>query len=630
VASDTSLVFNLVARDHASEVMGKMKEKFSTAATAISAGVAGAFAVGVTASMDMSTASSKLQAQLGLGPAKAAELSKVSAKIYAQDWGESVGEVDDAIKGVYQQIGDVSKVRGGLQGVTTDVMALAQTFDQDLGGTTAAVGQMIKTGLVKDAAGALDILTKGFQAGDDKAGDLLDTMNEYGVQFHALGINGSMAMGLISQGLKGGARDSDLVADSLKEFDLRARDITSTAPAGFKALGLSGKKMAADIAAGGPRATIALQKTLDALRKYPDNANKASIAADLFGTQSEDMQKALSHLDPSTAVKALGKVGGAADQMAKTVGNNPAAALETFKRQATMKLADISGHFVSFAMANTSVMKPVAIGLGAIAAVILAIRAGQIAWTAATTAWSAVTTVATGVQWLYNAALSANPMTLVVIGIIALIAVIVLIATKTTWFQQIWHASWHAITGAASATWSWIKRNWPLILGILTGPIGLAVLYVTRHWNSIVTFMSRLPGRIGKATGGMWDGIKDAFRESINWVIGRWDGLSFSIPGVDTHIPGVGSVGGFTLGTPDIPYLAKGGTITAGGMAVVGDAGPEAVYLPRGAAVSPLTRGGAGGVVHVVIDLPGESDLLRANRKLVRVYGRGNVTTAFG
>jgi phage-related minor tail protein len=253
VASDTSLVFNLVARDHASEVMGKMKEKFSTAATAISAGVAGAFAVGVTASMDMSTASSKLQAQLGLGPAKAAELSKVSAKIYAQDWGESVGEVDDAIKGVYQQLGDVSKVRGGLQGVTTDVMALAQTFDQDLGGTTAAVGQMIKTGLVKDAAGALDILTKGFQAGDDKAGDLLDTMNEYGVQFHALGINGSMAMGLISQGLKGGARDSDLVADSLKEFDLRARDITSTAPAGFKALGLSGKKMAADIAAGGPR-----------------------------------------------------------------------------------------------------------------------------------------------------------------------------------------------------------------------------------------------------------------------------------------------------------------------------------------------------------------------------------------
>jgi hypothetical protein len=71
---------------------------------------------------------------------------------------------------VYQQIGDVSKVKGGLQGVTVDVEALAQTFDQDLGGTTAAVGQMIKTGLVKDAKEGLDVLTKGFQAGNDKAG----------------------------------------------------------------------------------------------------------------------------------------------------------------------------------------------------------------------------------------------------------------------------------------------------------------------------------------------------------------------------------------------------------------------------------------------------------------------------
>jgi phage-related minor tail protein len=218
VSSDTSLVFNLIARDRASETVGRMKEKFSSAATAVSAGVAGAFAVGVTASLDMSSASSKLQAQLGLGPAKAAELSKTAAKVYAQNWGESLGEVSDTVKGVYQQIGDVSKVKGGLQGVTTDVMALAQTFDQDLGGVTAAVGQMIKTGLAKDAGQALDILTKGFQSGADKAGDLLDTMNEYGTQFRKFGIDGQMATGLLSQGLKGGARDADLVADAIKEF----------------------------------------------------------------------------------------------------------------------------------------------------------------------------------------------------------------------------------------------------------------------------------------------------------------------------------------------------------------------------------------------------------------------------
>jgi hypothetical protein len=630
VASDTSLVFNLVARDRASETVGRMKEKFTTAATAVSAGVAGAFGVGVAASLDMSAASGKLQAQLGIGPAKAAELSKTAAKVYAQNWGESVGEVDDAVKGVYQQIGDVSKVKGGLQGVTTDVMALAQTFDQDLGGTTAAVGQMIKTGLAKDAGQALDILTKGFQSGANKADDLLDTMNEYGTQFRKFGLDGQMATGLLSQGLKGGARDADLVADSIKEFSIRAVDGSTTTAQGFKSLGLNAQAMATQIGKGGKDATAGLDTVLDRLRGVEDPVKRGQIAVKLFGTQAEDLGQALFSLDPSTAVQALGQVSGAADKMAKTVGDNPGAALEKFKRQAQLKLAEISGHFISFATNNQQYVKPLAMGLAAVAGVILAIRAGQIAWTAATTAWTAVTTVATGVQWLYNAAMSANPATLIVLGLLALIAVIVVIATKTTWFQTIWHASWGAITAAAKGTWNWIKRNWPYILGVLTGPIGLAVVYVVKHWDSVVTFFSRMPGRIGRATRGMFDGIKSAFRSSINWIIGRWNGLAFSIPGVNTHIPGVGSVGGFTLGTPNIPYLAKGGHILGGGIATVGERGPERVYLPTGATVAPLTRGGMGGHLVVEVRLPGESDLLRANRKLVRVYGRGDVSVAFG
>jgi len=631
VASDTSLVFNLVARDRASETLGKMKEKFGQAATAVSAGVAGAFAAGVATSMDMSAASSKLQAQLGIGPAKAAELSKVSAKVYSQAWGESVGDVNEAVKGVYQQIGDVSKVKGGLRGVTTDVMALSQTFDQDLGGTTAAVGQMIKTGLVKDAKQGLDVLTRGFQTGADKAGDLLDTMNEYGTQFRKMGIDGATATGLLSQGLKGGARDADLVADAIKEFSIRAIDGSKTTSAGFKAIGLDASEMAAQIGKGGTSASSGLDTVLDKLRVMPDPVKRSQVAVQLFGTQAEDLGKALYSLDPSTAVQSLGKVSGAADKMAKTVGDNPSAALERFKRGAQMKLAAISGHFITFATANQQYMKPLAMGLGAVAAVILAIRAGQIAWTAATTAWSAVTTVAAGVQWLFNSALLANPMTWVVIGIVALIAVIVVIAVKTNWFQRLWHVAWGAITGAAKGAWTWIKKNWPLILGILTGPIGLAVLFVVKKWDGIVGFFSRLPGRIGRATRGLFDGVKNAFRSAVNFIIGGWNGLQFSIPSIDTHIPGVGKIGGASFGTPNIPYLAKGGHVLTGGWAMVGEQGPEAVHLGAGATVAPLTRGGmGGGRVVVEVLLPGESDLLRVIRKMVRVYGRGDVDVAFG
>jgi phage-related minor tail protein len=630
VASDTSLVFNLVARDRASETLGRMKEKFGTAATAVSAGVAAAFGAGVAGALDLSAAGSKLQAQLGITPAKANELSKTAAKIYAQNWGESVGQVDEAIKGVYQQIGDVSKVKGGLQGVTTSVLALSQTFDQDLGGVTNAVGQMIKTGLAKDAGQALDILTKGFQSGADKAGDLLDTMNEYGTQFRKLGIDGQTATGLLSQGLKGGARDADLVADAIKEFSIRAVDGSTTTAQGFKMIGLNAKSMSEQIGKGGASARQGLDTVLDRLRAIKDPVKQAQAAVNLFGTQSEDLGRALYSIDPSTAVQSLGKVEGAANQMANAVGNNPSAALETFKRQAQMKLAAVTGNMIQFAMQNASVVKPQAASLGTIALVILAIRAGQIAWTAATTAWTAVTTLATAVQWAYNAALAASPTTWIIIGIVALIAVIVLIATKTTWFQQLWHAAWGAITGAAAATWNWMKRTWPGVETVLTKPFTSSYQWITRQWNAMVGFVAKLPGRIGKASSGMWDGIKDAFRSSINWIIGGWNSLRFTIPGVDTHIPGVGSIGGVSFGVPAIPYLAKGGTITAGGMAVVGDAGPEAVYLPRGATVAPLTRTAGGGVVRVVIDLPGESDLLRANRKAVRVYGRGNVQVAFG
>jgi hypothetical protein len=348
-----------------------------------------------------------------------------------------------------------------------------------------------------------------------------------------------------------------------------------------------------------------------------------------MGPKYEDLgKKAALALDPMAAK--FGNVSGATDDLAKTIGTTPAAALDSFKRQAQLKLAAVTGSMVQFGIQNQSAVKPLVMGLGAIAAVILTVRAGQIAWTAATTAWSAVTAVATGVQWLYNAAMAANPMVWIVIAIVALIVVIVLIATKTTWFQKIWHAAWGAITGAAKGAWSWIKKNWPLILGILTGPIGLAVLLITKKWNSITSFFSKAPGRIGKATMGLFDGLKNAFRSAVNFIIGGWNRLHFGIPSIDTHIPGIGKIGGGSFGVPQIPYLAAGGHIMAGGMAVVGERGPEALYLPTGATVAPLTRGGSGGTLHVVIDLPGESDLLRANRKMVRVYGRGDVQVAFG
>lgn len=546
MASDTSLVFNLIARDQASGRLAAMKEKFAAASAAIGTGVAAALGVGVAANMDMSAANAKLSAQLGVGPAKAAELSKVSARIYGGAWGDSTATVNDAIKGVYQNIGDTKTAKGGLEGVTTKVLALSQTFDQDLGGTTAAVGQMIKTGLARNADEALDILTRGFQSGANKADDLLDTMNEYGTQFRKFGIDGKQATGLLTQGLKGGARDADLVADAIKEFSIRAIDGSDATAEGFKAIGLNAGKMAAQIGKGGSSANKALDLTLDKLRGIHDPVKREAAAVALFGTQAEDLGKSLYSLDPSSAVQALGKVSGAADKMTKTVGQSPAAALESFKRQATMKLAEVSGSFISFAIQNQGVFKPLAIVLGVVAGAVMAVTVAQKLYATYTAIAGAVTTIFTAETWALTAAWLANPMTWVVLGIAALVAAIVVVATKTNWLQRLWSSAWSIMKSAIRGLFSWVKANWPLILSILTGPIGATVIYVARHWNqiksktvstfnSVINWLRGVPGKVGNALSGMgsmlyskahsaWmsfkNGTTSAASSALSWIRG--------------------------------------------------------------------------------------------------------------
>lgn len=163
----------------------------------------------------------------------------------------------------------------------------------------------------------------------------------------------------------------------------------------------------------------------------------------------------------------------------------------------------------------------------------------------------------------------------------------------------------------------WIQSNWPLLLAILTGPIGLAVLMIVKHWKSIkdgvtavkdwivkvfgdvMSFFSGLPGKMGRLFSGLFDGLKDAFKAAINFIISGWDAMHFKLPSFDTHIPGIGKVGGFDIGLPQIPLLAKGGIATHPTLAMIGEAGPEAVV--------PLSRfAGLGGPqvveAHIYLD----------------------------
>lgn len=82
----------------------------------------------------------------------------------------------------------------------------------------------------------------------------------------------------------------------------------------------------------------------------------------------------------------------------------------------------------------------------------------------------------------------------------------------------------------------------------------------------------------------VWEGIKSVFKSGINWVIEKLNSVINSYSAVVGKIPGVGK----RLVIPSIPYLAAGGIVTQPTVAMIGEAGPEAVV--------PLDRAGSMGI----------------------------------
>lgn len=155
-----------------------------------------------------------------------------------------------------------------------------------------------------------------------------------------------------------------------------------------------------------------------------------------------------------------------------------------------------------------------------------------------------------------------------------------------------------AIGELFSTAWSGFKT-------LVSTPLTAIKDFVTGTFGSIVQFVTGLPGKIASAASGMFDGIKEAFRSAINWIIRAWNHLEFRVPDFDTHIPGVGKVGGFTLGVPDIDEFSAGGTVP-GPKGVARPAivhGGELVLNPSQQAA--LYAGGGGGDVYVTVNVEG-------------------------
>ncbi|WP_399088032.1 phage tail tape measure protein [Streptomyces sp. BBFR2] len=312
---------------------------------AVGATIGGAVMAGLGEAMQQQKDNGLLAAQLGANPTQAKRLGKVAGQLYSQGYTDSVGDANEALKALWQQgLVPTSATQKELARVGGRLTQVAQIMGEDVGPTANAVGQMLKTGMAKNASEAFDILVKGTQNGANKSQDLLDVLNEYSTQFRDMGVSGKQAMGMIQQGLAGGARDADIVADAFKELNIRVKD--GTGADALKQLGLNADQMAAAFSKGGPAANSALDQIMDRLRAVKDPTEQFRISQGLLGTQSEDLSKALMAIDPSSAVASLGKVDGAARKAGDTMRDNASTKVTAFTRSLQQGFVEVVGTYV--------------------------------------------------------------------------------------------------------------------------------------------------------------------------------------------------------------------------------------------------------------------------------------------
>lgn len=637
MASDTSLVFNLIARERVSQALERVKERFhnagSTAGKAFAGLSAGLAPAGAAAVALGGVAASFASAGAAAGAFKAAVVPQLNdvteaADLYAQ-------AQDAASEGGKEAAAAVKEYKEALAGMppatrqtAVAFVGLKNDFDKwsdSLSGTT------------------MPIFTKGIGI----LRGLLPTLTPF---VHA-------ATGAIGGFL-------DRVAAGVKSAGFRQWAADMSAAAGPALTNLLTIVLNLAIGIGG--LVKALLPANSGMTDLTGGMVRASEAFARWGAGLENSAGFARFVD-----------------MAKTGG----AAVGTFAGAALHLLVAISPLLGTTALLATLLANVVSAiptpALTVLAGVLGAITIGLKLWALYQAAATAATKVATAAQWLWNTALAANPITWVIVGIVALVAAIVILWKKNEGFRDFIKRAWSAILGAFKGVWEWVQRTWPKLTGIFTRPVASAVSGISRSWQRLkqgagdavqwvidrarrlVDWAQDLPGRLLRAVGdvagtmgsigrdivtGIWDGLVGMgqwlYDQLWRWIkavipdpIERFLGISSPsklMARLGVHV-GEGLAVGVDASGPLVARASEDlvARLPGGGRAAMpyqidrtpdlrGPGGVPAVPGPR--------RFRAGDTVTIVFDLRGaDEELARVIRKMVRVKGRaGSVQHAFG
>ena len=561
---------------------------------------------------DYQAAMARVQASTGASAEQMKQIEEAARAVFSSGMGESFDEVARAMSTIKQVGGLDGK---DLESATKNAMALGKTFDMDVNETARATSALMKNFGI-DGQKAFDLIAYAAQNGANKNGDLLDTFNEYAVQYQALGFTAEQFAAHLVKGAEDGAFSIDKVGDAIKEFNIRAKDGSKSSMEAFAALGLNGQKATQMFAVGGQSAQVAFAEVVKRLSEMEDPVARNAAGVALFGTQFEDLE--VKALEGFKAIQgSLPQIEGTMQQVSRAISSDLGSQLRIVSRSFMDLLLPAAD---SAAKAITEQMPKISKALAALAPQIEALSQAFTKALPVITQWfnkslsgamSFVSFVLENFNAIATAVAYAGSAFLIFRGVFQGLKVVV---TVTKWVLMARQAFiMYRVSAAAAVVASKATAVAMNLLSVAAKSLGAAMKFLMA--NPIVLFLAGLVAA-GMAVYKNWDELKamavsaaqiisDAWSSAmtsiqgffantfdslasimkgpINTIIAMINSIVESINGMAFNVPDwVPAIGGQKFGfeLPKIPQLAEGGIATQPTLATIAEAGEAEAVIP--------------------------------------------------
>jgi len=222
-------------------------------------------------------------------------------------------------------------------------------------------------------------------------------------------------------------------------------------------------------------------------------------------------------------------------------------------------------------------------------------RVASIAYTAATAAGAGITGGMTAAVTALNLAFLANPITWIIIGIVALVAAGYLLIKNWSKVSAFFSNLWAGIKTMFSNAWNWIKN-----IFLNYTPHGLII----KHWDKISGFFTGLWDKVKKIFLGFINGIlflpKTFLKLGVDIISGLWNGIKAKATALFDYVKGIGSKIASTfknvlgIASPSKVFMDYGVNITEGAKKGIEKGSPSLAAASGGMAkgIKPVSSGG--------------------------------------